>query len=288
MITNAMTVDVEDYFQVSAFADRIERDDWQSLPCRVEGNTDRVLQLFADKGVSATFFVLGWVAERYPALIKRIADQGHEVASHGYAHFRIHEQTAEVFREDVRRAKGLLEDTAAAPVTGYRAASFSLNAETLWAVDILAEQGYRYSSSVYPIRHDLYGMPDAPRFPFIHQGDSGLLEIPISTLRVMGRNLPCGGGGYFRLLPYGLMRGAMRKVNRREGRSCVFYFHPWEIDPGQPRVERVSLKTRVRHYTNLRRMKARLAAVLEDFSWDRLDRIHLPAADSAGRAEAHR
>ena len=287
MISNAMTVDVEDYFQVSAFADRIDRDDWQALPCRVERNTERVLQLFADKGVSASFFILGWVAERYPALVRRISEQGHEVASHGYAHFRIHEQSAAVFRDDVRRAKALLEDTAGTPVVGYRAASFSLNAKTLWAVDILAEEGHRYSSSVYPIRHDLYGMPEAPRFAFRHKGDSGLLEIPISTLRAMGRNWPCGGGGYFRLLPYGLTRRAMRSVNGKEGRPCVFYFHPWEVDPRQPRVERVSLKTKVRHYTNLNRMESRLGAVLEDFAWDRLDRIHLSAIEGAGQVEVH-
>ena len=275
-ITNAMTVDVEDYFQVSAFSDQVDRGDWQSLPCRVERNTERVLQLFADKGVSATFFVLGWVAERYPGLIERIVREGHEIASHGFAHYRIHEQQPESFRDDVRRTKGLLEDTAGCAVTGYRAASFSLNERTLWAVEILAEEGYRYSSSVYPIRHDLYGMPKAPRFPFKHEGDGQLLEIPISTLRVLGRNLPCGGGGYFRLLPYRFSRWAIRRVNERERQPCVFYFHPWEIDAEQPRIVNSSLKTKVRHYTNLDRMEARLAAVLTEFSWDRMDRVHLP------------
>ena len=283
-ITNAMTVDVEDYFQVSAFADQVRRDDWQGLPCRVERNTEHVLQLFADKGVSATFFILGWVAERYPALVREIARQGHEVASHGYAHFRIHEQAPESFREDVRRTKRLLEDTAGLSVSGYRAASFSLNEKTLWAVDILAEEGYRYSSSVYPIRHDLYGMPDAPRFAFRHAGESGLLEIPISTVRLMGRNLPCGGGGYFRLLPYGLSSRALRSLNEREGRACVFYFHPWEIDPDQPRMANISLKTRVRHYCNLKLMESRLRTILSDFSWGRLDHIHLKEPAPSGVA----
>ncbi len=280
-ITNAMTVDVEDYFQVSAFADQVERDDWSGLPCRVEGNTERVLQLFADGGVSATFFVLGWVAERYPALIKRIVGEGHELASHGYSHFRIHEQAPAAFREDVRRTKGLLEEVSGRPVLGYRAASFSLNEKTIWAAQILAEEGYRYSSSVYPIHHDLYGMPAAPRFAFRHDDGGRLLEIPISTLRLMGRNLPCGGGGYFRLLPYSLTTWAIRRVNRQERQPCVFYFHPWEIDPEQPRMPRSSLKTKVRHYTNLSRMESRLRAVLSDFSWDRLDRIHLPALEAA-------
>lgn len=280
-IRNAMTVDVEDYFQVSAFSGQVERDDWQGLPCRVEGNSERVLQLFADAGVSATFFVLGWVAERYPALIRRIVEQGHELASHGYAHYRIHEQAPAAFREDVRRTKGLLEDIGGCAVRGYRAASFSLNEKTLWAAEVLAGEGYRYSSSVYPIRHDLYGMPAAPRFAFEHRGAGGLLEIPISTLRVMGQNLPCGGGGYFRLLPYAWSRWAMRRVNRKERRSCVFYFHPWEIDAEQPRMAGSSLKTRVRHYTNLDRMESRLRSVLRDFAWDRLDRLHLPESARA-------
>ena len=276
-ITNAMTVDVEDYFQVSAFAGQIDRGDWQGMTCRVEANTERVLQLFNDTGVSATFFVLGWVAERYPALIRRIVQQGHELASHGYEHFRIHEQEPGPFREDVRRTKRLLEDVGGSPVVGYRAASFSLNEKTLWAVEILAGEGYRYSSSIYPIRHDLYGMPAAPRFPFRHQGESRLIELPISTVRLMGRNLPCGGGGYFRLLPYALSRWAIRRVNRKEQRPCVFYFHPWEIDPEQPRMAESSLKTRVRHYTNLAQMETRLRAILSEFAWDRLDRTHLPA-----------
>lgn len=278
MITNAMTVDVEDYFQVSAFADRVDRTDWAGISCRVERNTEAVLQIFSDKGISATFFTLGWVAERYPMLIRRIVESGHELASHGFAHFRIYEQKPEQFRDDVKRTKCLLEDTGGQEIVGYRAASFSLNSDTLWAADILAEEGYRYSSSVYPIHHDHYGMPEAPRFPFRHESGGRLLELPISTVRVLGHNLPCGGGGYFRLLPYELFRLALRRVNTKDREPCIFYFHPWEIDAEQPRIDNLPLKTRFRHYTNLARMERRLRALLSDFSWGRLDHVHELAA----------
>ena len=269
---NAMTVDVEDYFQVSAFEDKISRHEWDSLPCRVERNTERVLQLFARHDVRATFFVLGWVAERYPTLVRRIADAGHEIASHGYLHKRAINQSPTEFRQDVVRAKCLLEDTVGCAVQGYRAPSFSLGTQTPWAFDILAKAGYRYSSSIYPIRHDLYGMPDAPRFPFRH-ANAELLEIPISTVRWRGWNIPCGGGGYFRLYPYRLSRWLLRSLNRREKRPAVFYFHPWEIDPRQPRQTGIDVMRRFRHYINLSRMEHRLEQLLADYRWDTIDTV---------------
>ena len=280
MTANAMTVDVEDWFQVQAFFGTIDRTAWEALPRRVERNTDRVLEIFAEAGVKGTFFTLGWVAERHPALVRRIVEQGHELGSHGVAHFRADEQAPETFRDDVRRSKRILEDTGGAEVTGYRAASFSIGAKNPWAFDILAGEGYRYSSSVYPVKHDIYGMPDAPRFPFRPNGSS-LREYPITTVQFLGRNFPCGGGGYFRLLPYRLMRSAMRRVHSADGRPFVFYFHPWEIDPGQPRVARAPLKSRLRHYTNLSRMEGKLQRLLREFAWDRMDAVlerQLPAA----------
>lgn len=271
---NAMTVDVEDYFQVSAFEGVISRADWDSLPCRVERNTDRILELFDRHSIRATFFTLGWVAERYPQLIRRIVDGGHELASHGLSHVRATQQTAKEFRGDIRAAKDLLEDIGGCAVQGYRAASYSVGASNLWAFDMLQEAGYLYSSSVYPIKHDLYGMPEAPRFPFRANGD-GVLEIPITTITVLGRNLPCGGGGYFRLLPYTVSRWAMRRVNGGERQPCIFYFHPWELDPDQPRQPGLGLKSRFRHYLNLSRMETRLRSLLRDFSWNRMDAIFL-------------
>lgn len=283
-----MTVDVEDYFQVSAFEGHIERDEWNSIPGRVEQNTDRILSLFAETGTGATFFILGWVAERYPELVRRIADAGHEIASHGFGHVRVCNQAPDEFKQDIVRTKHLLEDTAGLPVRGYRAASFSIDESTLWALDTLQETGHEYSSSIYPVRHDLYGMPDAPRFPFHHR-EGGILEVPITTVPVMQKNLPCGGGGYFRLLPYWYFRWALNKVNRNDGEPCVFYFHPWEIDPDQPRPEGIGLKTRFRHYTNLARTRNRLARLLTDFEWGRMDEVFLadaPALNSAARIRA--
>ena len=277
-ILNAMTVDVEDYFQVSAFENRIRRSQWDDCQCRVEANTHRILDLFAAHEVKATFFVLGWVAQRYPGLVRRIVEEGHELASHGYEHRRVTGQSPQQFREDVIRTKGLLEELGAVPVKGYRAASYSIGEKTLWALPILEEAGYRYSSSIYPIRHDLYGMPDAPRFAFRPEGTQTLVEVPISTVRLLGKNLPCGGGGYFRLFPYALSRWAMGRVNLRENRPCVFYFHPWEIDPDQPRLSGISLRTRIRHYLNLDRMAQRLERLLRDFRWGRMDRIYLDNA----------
>jgi polysaccharide deacetylase family protein (PEP-CTERM system associated) len=273
-IVNAMTVDVEDYFQVSAFEGAIRRDDWNSLPCRVEANTQRILELFAQYDVQATFFLLGWVAERYPALVRRIADLGHEVASHGFSHIRVTQQQPHEFSSDIRKTKALLEDISGSEVCGYRAASYSIVTDTLWAHELLQEAGYRYSSSIYPIRHDLYGIPDAPRFAYRPENGE-LLEIPITTLQLWKNNFPCGGGGYFRLLPYCVSRWAMKQVNIKDGESCVFYFHPWEIDPDQPRQSGISWKTRFRHYLNLSRMGGRMESLLADFRWNRMDRIFL-------------
>jgi polysaccharide deacetylase family protein (PEP-CTERM system associated) len=281
-VVNGMSVDVEDYFQVSAFQAAVRRDDWAQMPSRVERNTERVLRLFADAGVTATFFTLGWVAERHPALVRRIADGGHEVASHGFAHVRASDQNPDAFRADVRRTKSVLEDTAGAPVRGYRAASFSIGEANLWAHEVLAEEGYAYSSSIYPVRHDHYGMPAAPRFAFRPCGERGVLELPISTVRVLNRNLPCGGGGYFRLAPYAAFRWALRRLNEDDRRPAIFYFHPWEVDPDQPRPAGLSAKTRFRHYVNLGRMEGRLRAMLSDFAWDRMDRVFLGEDRAAG------
>jgi polysaccharide deacetylase family protein (PEP-CTERM system associated) len=276
-LVNAMTVDVEDYFQVSAFERYIRREDWDRLPCRVERNMDRILQLFADEGVRATFFTLGWIAERYPALVRRIVAEGHELASHGWSHVRATEQDRETLRSDVVRTKALLEDLAGGPVNGYRAASYSIGERNLWALEVLEEAGYHYSSSIYPIRHDLYGMPTAPRFAFRPNAKSDFLEIPVTTVAIGERKIPCGGGGWFRLFPYPLTRWALRRVNREDGQSCIFYFHPWEIDPGQPRQQGLDPKTRLRHYLNLRRMEGRLRRLLADFPWGRMDEVFLPA-----------
>jgi polysaccharide deacetylase family protein (PEP-CTERM system associated) len=278
-LANAMTVDVEDYFQVSAFSEVIDRTDWDRWPHRVERNTERVLAMFAEARIQATFFTLGWVAERYPQLVRRIADGGHEVASHGYSHWRVYEQSPDAFRDDIGRTKRLLEDVAGVAVKGYRAASFSLNAATPWAYDALAAEGYGYSSSVYPIRHDHYGAPDLPRFPFRPRSDLPMVEVPVTTVRVAGRNFPCGGGGYFRLLPYALSAAAIDRVNRCDRRPCMFYFHPWEIDPDQPEVPSASARARFRHTVNLSRMQGKLKRLLTQFSWRRIDAaFNLPEA----------
>lgn len=272
-VVNAMTVDVEDYFQVSMFESHVSRDDWASIPCRVEHNTQRILELFCDAGVKATFFMLGWIAERYPVLVREIVNQGHELASHGYAHIRVHRQGEAQFREDVLRTRMLLEDISGAAVKGYRAASYSINHSTPWAYAVLHETGYCYSSSLYPIRHDLYGMPNAPRFAFRPAQGGGIVELPVSTVQVWGRRMPCGGGGYFRLYPYALSRWALHHLNAAEGQAGIFYFHPWEIDPGQPRQGGLPFKVRFRHYLNLRRMENRLQCLLRDFRWDRMDQV---------------
>jgi polysaccharide deacetylase family protein (PEP-CTERM system associated) len=290
-MVNALTVDVEDYFQVSALEPHFQRQDWHRIPARVQANTARILDMLAAHEVKATFFVLGWVAERYPDLVRRLVAEGHEVASHGYHHQRVTQQTPDEFRADVARAKALLEDIAGQPVLGYRAPSYSIGAKTLWALELLNEVGYRYSSSIFPIHHDLYGMPDAPRFPF-YPRENGILEIPVTTVSIAHAKLPCGGGGYFRLLPYGLYQWALKRVNTVDGRPGVFYFHPWEIDPDQPRVPGVSLKTRVRHYINLDKMQHKVERLLQDFHWSRMDEVflessrHYPMAGWADRERA--
>lgn len=277
-MVNAMTIDVEDYFQVSAFAPYIRRSEWDARECRVERNVERILAMLERHDTRATFFTLGWVAERYPQLVRRIVDGGHELASHGYGHQRASDLSRDAFDDDVQSAKKVLEDIAGVAVQGYRAPSFSIGEGNLWAFDSLARAGYRYSSSIYPIRHDHYGMPDAPRFA--HRVASGLLEVPVTTLRLRGRNLPSSGGGYFRLLPYALSRWMLRRVNAGDRQSAIFYFHPWEIDAGQPRVAGIDAKTRFRHYVNIPRMEARLDRLLGDFRWGRMDEIFLgtPAA----------
>jgi len=272
-LRNAMTIDVEDYFQVSAFAPYIDRADWDARECRVERNVEAILALLAEQGTQATFFTLGWIAERYPQLVRAIVAQGHELASHGYGHQRASDLSREAFADDVGRAKKLLEDIGGVAVQGYRAPSFSIGTGNLWAFDVLLEAGYRYSSSVYPIAHDHYGMPDSPRFAYPVR--EGLLEVPVTTLRLLNRNLPSSGGGYFRLLPYALSRWMIRQVNARDQQSAVFYFHPWEIDPGQPRVAGIDSKTRFRHYVNISRTHDRIKQLLGDFAWGRMDQIFL-------------
>lgn len=272
---NAMSVDVEDYFQVSAFAPYIRRDAWDRQPQRLEHNLHQVLEIFAEHRVAATFFWLGWAAERFPALVQAVAAAGHEVASHGWSHVRVHEQTPAEFRADVSRTKAVLEDLAGAPVLGYRAASFSIDGRNLWALDELRDAGYTYSSSINPISHDHYGMREAPRFPF-RPGSGRLAEIPITTVEVSGLRLPCGGGGYFRLMPYAWSRWAIRQVSEREGQRAVFYFHPWEIDPAQPRVPGIGLKPRFRHYVNLDVFEAKLRRLLGDFRWTTMRQAFAP------------
>jgi len=275
-IKNAMSIDVEDYFQVSAFAPHIRREDWDRLPCRVERNVEAILGLLDEADAKATFFTLGWIAERYPRVVRRIVDGGHELASHGYGHQRASDLTPEQFRDDITRAKHILEDLGGVAVRGYRAPSFSINQNNWWAVEELESAGYVYSSSIYPVKHDHYGMPDAPRFPYRPNGARGILELPPTTVPLMGRNLPAAGGGWFRLLPYSVSRWMLRRVNAEDRAPCMFYFHPWEIDAGQPRQLGLSAKTRFRHYVNLQRMPGRLRRLLSDFEWDRIDRVYLP------------
>jgi polysaccharide deacetylase family protein (PEP-CTERM system associated) len=277
---NAMSVDVEEHFQVQALSGQVPRAAWEHKTSRVEDSTGRVLDLFAAHGIAATFFTLGWVAERHPTLIRRIVAEGHELASHGYEHARADSQSPQAFHADVSRTKKILEDLGGVAVRGYRAATFSIGRQNLWAFDELAKAGYSYSSSVNPIRHDLYGMEEAPRFPFRPRAGSDLIEVPISTFRARDRNYPCGGGGFFRLLPYAYSRWAIARVNRADRWPTVFYFHPWEIDADQPREPGLPLKSRLRHYVNLERMQGRLERLLTDFAWDRMDRIFLPAGNT--------
>jgi polysaccharide deacetylase family protein (PEP-CTERM system associated) len=272
-VQNALSVDVEDWFQVGAFETVIDRKDWDSLECRVERNTDNVMALFDETGVKATFFILGWVAERYPELIRRIASAGHEIGSHGYAHDRVFTFTPAQFAADIERTRKLLEDTSGQLVSGYRAPSFSIDQRTPWAHEILAEQGYTYSSSVAPVKHDHYGWAEAPRFAFRPVAGTDFLEIPVTTAQLGPKRLAAGGGGFFRLLPYAFSRWAIRQVNDDEQRPAVIYFHPWEIDPDQPRVANAPIKSKLRHYTKLDVMADKLRRLPRDFQWERLDSI---------------
>ena len=276
-----MSVDVEEWFQVQAFAGVIDRRQWSALESRVEASTDRVLASFARAGVRATFFVLGWVAERHPEMVRRIAEQGHEVASHGYGHERVDAIGEAAFRRDIRRAKSILEGITGTRVTGYRAPTFSISATgTPWAHRVLREEGHEYSSSIFPIRHDNYGSAEASVVPY-HPVPEGVVELPMTILRAMGRNLPCSGGGWFRVMPYWLFRLGLQRVNAAEGREGIFYFHPWELDPGQPRITNAGAKASFRHYVGQRSMAARLDRLLGDFAWGRMDETH---ASLMGRA----
>lgn len=283
LVVNGLSVDVEDWFQVGAFEKVIERDEWSSIKTRVENNIDAILDLFAEAEVKATFFTLGWVAKRHPQMMRRIADAGHEIASHGYDHARVFTFDRQRFGEDIHLARDILQDTSGCKVVGYRAPSFSIDKRTPWAFRELAEQGYAYSSSVAPVVHDHYGWPEAPRFAFKPLPWSDLIEIPVTTAMFGGKRLAAGGGGFFRVLPYRFSRWAIRQVNRRDGRPAVFYFHPWEIDPDQPRVDHAPLRSRFRHYTNLERMAPKLRELVSDFAWGRMDMI---ASREAGRAVA--
>ena len=273
-ITNALTVDVEDYFHVSAFSNHIDRSQWDGYSCRVETNTRNLLGMFDQAGVKATFFVLGWVAERYPALVSEIDANGHEVACHGYSHELVYRQTPELFRDESRRSKAVLEDIIQKPVKGYRAASYSITAKSTWALDILAELGFRYDSSIFPVRHDRYGMPGAQREPHVLKTPAGhsLVEFPLSTFQALRYRLPVSGGGYFRLFPYWFTRYALGRINSKEQLPFIFYLHPWEIDPGQPRVQ-AGMVSRFRHYQNLDRCQPRLTALLRDFSFNTAEHV---------------
>lgn len=279
---NALSVDVEDWFQVGAFETVIDRASWDRIPRRVERNTDNVLALFEEAGVKATFFTLGWVAERHSALIRRISEAGHEVASHGWDHRRVFTLSEAEFRADIGKARQAIEDAAGVAVTGYRAPSFSIDPRTPWAHQVLAEQGYAYSSSVAPVAHDHYGWREAPRFAWRPIGGADLIELPVTTLDLAGRRVAAGGGGFFRILPYAFSSWAVGQVNRREARPAIFYFHPWEIDPGQPRVAEASIKSKLRHYTNLEGMRPKLLKLLRAHDWGRTDEV---AATEAARLQ---
>lgn len=269
---NAMTVDVEDYFQVQAFANCIDRAAWDHMPSHVEANTMRVLEQFEKRNTRATFFTLGWVAERYPSIVREIVAGGHELASHGYGHELVHTLSPSQFRDDIVRAKSLLEAVGGVEVKGYRAPTFSIGQRNPWAFAILEETGHRYSSSVYPVRHDLYGNPTA--FRFAHRPAEGsLIEFPMTTLRLGRRNLPISGGGYFRLLPYAIYRKALRRFGASENKAGIFYFHPWEIDANQPRVSGATLRSRFRHNVNISTVSGRLDRLLQDFQWGRMDQV---------------
>jgi len=282
--SNALTIDVEDYFQVEAFSKVVDRNAWDGYECRVEHNVDCILALLEQAGAHATFFTLAWIAERYPQTVRRIIEAGHEVASHGTDHRRADAQTRAEFLADVTHAKKVLEQLSGCEVKGFRAPSFSVSRSNLWVMEALVEAGYRYSSSTYPIAHDYYGIPEAPRFAFHPLPDHSFLEIPVTSVRFFGRNWPCGGGGYFRLLPYGISAYALSRVRRQQGQPCVFYFHPWEIDPAQPHILNAPLKSRLRHYMNLSRTQKRLVRLLGAFSWQRVDQVFALSAPSNAKA----
>ena len=273
-ITNAISIDVEDYFQVSAFEHSIDRNNWDKLEHRVAANMDKVLALFDETDVKATFFILGWVAERYPEIVDKIVKNGHELASHGYGHQRVTDLSRDQFKEDISRAKKILQDLSGLDVKGYRAPSYSIGKENIWALEVLAETGHEYSSSIYPIQHDHYGYPEAPRFTFKDK-KTGLVEIPITTMKFMNRMFPAGGGGFFRFYPYSITRWAINRVNKNDLQPTVFYLHPWEIDPTQPRQKNISSKTRFRHYLNLDKTENRLRQLLSDFNWGRMDDVFI-------------
>lgn len=271
---HGMTCDVEDYFQVSAFSGLVDRADWEDLECRIPRNLERILELFAEHEVCGTFFTLGWVAQKYPELIRRVADAGHEIASHGMEHTRVWQQDGQTFLEDASSAKKILEDVSGTRVVGYRAASWSIDGRTPWAHDVLEQAGYKYSSSIYPIKHDHFGVPDAPTGPYF-PGSGDLLEVPASVAEIAGRNIPAGGGGYFRLYPLAFSRWLINQIQSSGDRPYIFYFHPWEMDPDQPRVAGADAKSRFRHYLNLKRFPNRLSALLKTFKWDRMDNLFL-------------
>lgn len=271
---NAMSVDVEDYFQVSAFEGHIKKNQWDSLEHRVEHNTHKFLDIFSEYNTKATFFTLGWVAERYPSIVHRIVNEGHELACHGYEHIRVTEQTPEQFRQDIIRTKKVLEDLGGVEVNGYRAASYSINSENLWAHNILIDVGFKYSSSIYPVKHDLYGIPDAPRFCYHPIENSNFLEVPITTIKIANKNIPCGGGGFFRFYPYLFSKWAFHHINK-DNQSAIFYCHPWEIDPEQPKQDGLSFKTQFRHYLNLNKTESRIRKLLTDFNWNTMEHVFL-------------
>ena len=266
MITNYLTIDVEDYFQVAAFEKQVKTDDWSRFESRVSNNTGNILNILENYKIKATFFIVGWIAEKHPDLVREISRRGHEIACHSYNHQRIQSLTKEAFREDTKRSKEILEDICGKKVSGYRAPTYSITGKTLWALDILAELGFTYDSSIFPIYHDNYGIPDAPRFPYQHEGLS-LMEYPISTALIMGRKVPVAGGGYFRLFPYWFTSMALKSINEKEKQPFIFYLHPWEVDPDQPRMQNISLLSRFRHYNNLSKTASRLHKLLSDFQF---------------------
>lgn len=277
-ITNAISIDVEDYFQVSAFEHSIDRKDWDSIEHRIVNNTFKVLDLFQEKKVVATFFTLGWVAERYPEIVKRIVNEGHELASHGYGHQRVSNLSPEEFKIDVIKAKNILEDIGGVKINGYRAPSYSIGEKNIWALDVLSQTGHQYSSSIYPIKHDHYGYLGAPRFVFKDK-KTNLIEVPITTVKFVNKLLPGGGGGFFRFYPYFLSKWLINRVNQSDKQSTIFYFHPWELDPDQPKQINISSKSKFRHYLNLDKTESRLIQLLSDFNWDRMDNVFINGKD---------